>query len=158
MGSRCQPPRRPTSPAECWREPHSLVRRWKAGCTDRNAYMCDIGAILKDTGTSSEYFLFNTNAHGASRMKHTPRFSQDIADKSFLEVDAICHDQFGHFNKLSSRFSDGMEAEVHATRGAPRSSTGAILANLSSFFHPTMMKRSNFRNPQRLRSYIYVYS
>ncbi|KAG2341565.1 hypothetical protein BDR05DRAFT_446898 [Suillus weaverae] len=68
-------------------------------------------------------------------MKHTPRFSQDIADKSFLEVDAICHDQFGDFNKLSSRFSDGMEAEVHPTRGAPRSSTGAILANISSFFH-----------------------
>jgi hypothetical protein len=116
------------------------------GCQNSNIYTWDIYAVLKEVGLqyllppgidiAPKDNLEQKASQGDSGIKCTPRSS--ISDKSFLEADATRHDEFGGVDELSSRFFDGMEADVDSspTSGAYlHSSSSALLARLSLLLH-----------------------
>ncbi|KAG2150961.1 hypothetical protein DEU56DRAFT_779355 [Suillus clintonianus] len=106
------------------------------GCEDSNTYVHDVHDILK-----AEDPLSNTNdelereasSDDASGMEHTPRSSQDIADKSFLDADAT-----RGIDELPATFFDDMQFDVHSSAKGdahPLSSASALFGRISSFLH-----------------------
>ncbi|KAG2079250.1 WD40 repeat-like protein [Suillus decipiens] len=103
-------------------------------CEDSNVYVRDIQEILKLAGNSlsdtNDGLKMEASSNGAPGTEHALYPSQDLDDKSFLDVDAT-----RGVDELPPTFFDGMQPDVHSLKGDahPRSSARAFLSHLSLF-------------------------
>ncbi|KAG1865797.1 quinon protein alcohol dehydrogenase-like superfamily [Suillus subalutaceus] len=102
------------------------------GCEDSNAYVRDIQDILKEAEDSlsdtNDGLVLEASSNDAPGTEHTPHPSQDIDDRSFLDVDAT-----RGVDELPPAFFDGMQSDIHD--GAQPHSSSSAFSRLSSFLH-----------------------